>query len=246
MKKSIIMIMFSLIFILQFSSFLFADEEEVLPYLYSPSSQQSRDLKSENFFNVNLFTGASKYSYSLDVPLGVRNLVPHLNFIYNSQTNINNQPGFLGPRWSLTESYIERDLNYSFLDSSDDGFRLILEGFAYDLIYSSIDNKFHSEIENFLSIENKSEAPNINKNYWILKTKDGASYRFGFNNNSELTSNIYNYTVRWSLDLVNDTYNNSISYIYQEDPHINDSGTVYLDKIKYNNDKSRVIDLIYE
>jgi len=240
------MIMFSLIFILQFSSFLFADEEEVLPYLYSPSSQQSRDLKSENFFNVNLFTGASKYSYSLDVPLGVRNLVPHLNFIYNSQTNINNQPGFLGPRWSLTESYIERDLNYSFLDSSDDGFRLILEGFAYDLIYSSIDNKFHSEIENFLSIENKSEAPNINKNYWILKTKDGASYRFGFNNNSELTSNIYNYTVRWSLDLVNDTYNNSISYIYQEDPHINDSGTVYLDKIKYNNDKSRVIDLIYE
>ena len=97
-----------------------------------------------------------------------------------------------------------------------------------------------------MNIQNFSGANNTNDEYWTLKTKDGVIYRFGFNNDSELISNLNDYAVRWSLDLITDTYDNYIYYSYQENPYPNDTGTVYPYKIKYNNDKNRVIDFIFE
>jgi len=87
---------------------------------------------------------------------------------------------------------------------------------------------------------------NTNNQYFIVKNKDGIQYRLGYNNDSELISNLYNYTVRWSLDLVNNTHNNSIYYTYKENLYANDSGAVYLDKIEYNNDRKRRIEFNYE
>jgi len=216
---------------------------------YSPSKDGSvvtdtGNLAPDKSFAVSLFTGAVTYSYSINLPEGTKGLQPLLSISYNHQSTA--KPGMVGAAWSLTENYIQRNINYTRNDTSDDKFKLILNGQPYDLICDSSDEKYHTEMESYLYIQNVSGGDNTNDGYWIVKTKDGTTYRFGFNNDSELVSNQENHTVRWYLDLVNDTYDNKIYYSYKENPNSGDVGVTYLYKIEYNNDKSRIIEFILE
>ena len=223
-----------------------ADEEKPVPYYFlEPTIFKYNNLIISDT-GINLFTGSLGYSYSLELPHGTNNLQPNLNLIYNSQSTTSSAPGIIGAGWELSQNYIGRYVNYSFSDTSDDKFKLVLNGQVYNLIYVSGEGRWHTEIESYLNIRNLSGGNNTNGQYWIVKTTDGKTYRFGYQNYSELASNLYNYTTKWSLDLVNDTYNNNIYYNYSENPYPNDLGTVYLNKIEYNNDKRRSVEFIYE
>ena len=226
---------------------IFSEEDQpLLPYFYDPAVPRAGELKLADVFNVNLYTGAANSLYPISLPQGTNNLQPKLNLIYNSHTTTGYRPKSIGAGWDISQSYIQRDVNYTFADASDDKFELVLDEFFYDLTYVSNESRFHTEIESYFNIQNVSGGNNTNDKYWILKTRDGTQYRFGFNNDSELVSNLYDYTVRWSLDLINDTYGNSIYYTYKEDPNPNDVGTVYPHKIEYNNDRTRSIEFILE
>lgn len=194
-------------------------------------------------FQPDLFTGAASYAFPIGVPSGTNGLQPQLSIIYNSH-NAKRRNGEIGNGWSLSQSYILRDVDYTPADTSDDKFKLFLNGNMQDLVYSN--GRYHTKIESFLYINKVSGGNNQKKEYWILKTKDGTVYRFGYNPDSELVSNQNNYVTRWSLDLVTDTHGNNIFYSYKEDPNANDIGTVYPYKIEYNNDKTREIEFVLE
>ena len=201
--------------------------------------------KNPDFLGVNLFTGSIGYSYMLETPKGTNDLAPQLSLFYDSH-DIKTIPSFLGNGWSLSQDYIYRDTNYTFSDTSDDRMKLVFKGKLYDLIFNASEEIYHTKIESYFYIKNMDGGNNSLGNYGILKTKDGTTYRFGFNNDSELVSNLYGYATRWSLDLVNDTYGNSIFYTYNENPYPKDIGSVYPKKIEYNNDKQRKIEFVFE
>ncbi|PIN95424.1 hypothetical protein COU56_01595 [Candidatus Pacearchaeota archaeon CG10_big_fil_rev_8_21_14_0_10_31_9] len=236
----------SIIFILiVFLSCIVFAENKPLVYNLDPLVPQTGNLNFNGDVSVNLYSGATVFSYPLKIPLGTNNLQPMLSLKYNSYSTKNKQ-SIIGSGWSISESYIQRDTNFTFSNISDDEFKLTFNGATYNLIYSQDDNRFHTEIESFFYMKNQTGGDNEEGEYWILKTKGGTTYRFGFYNFSETMSNQYNYVWRWNLDLVNDTYGNKIFYNYSENPYLNDKGTVYIDKISYNNDKKREINFIYE
>ena len=195
-------------------------------------------LAFDGSFGISTLSGSAVYSYPINIPKGINGLQPQVMLFYNHQ-NTKQSPGLVGAGWGLSQNYIERDVNYSFSDSSNDKFNLILNGASYNLVYNSTEGKYHTRTESFLDIIKINGAPSSYGEYWVVKTKDGTNYRLGYNNDSELVSNLHSYVVRWSLDLVNDNYNNSIFYSYNENPYANDNGTVYPDKIEYNNEKER-------
>ncbi len=210
----------------------------------NPSPGNVGDLSFNKDFLVSLSTGATTYSYPIEVPKGTNGLTPLLLINYNSRGD--NKPGILGTSWTLTENYIQRTINYTRNNVDDDRFELKLNGVSFDLVYDSSNGRYHTEIESYLYIQNFSGGNNTKGQYWVVKTTDGTNYRFGYNNKSEQVSNQENYTVWWYLDLVNDTYNNKIYYYYEKNPYSSDNGTVYPDRIQYNNDKKRSIEFIYE
>ncbi len=214
-------------------------------YIEDATVPQQQKLDVKNNLIVNPFTGAAVYTHPITMPQGTNQLQPSLTLFYNSQA-MEQRPGILGTGWSLSENYIQRDTNYTIQNISDDEFILVLDGSSYDLVYSAVDKRFHTKIESFLNIQNVSGGNNEKGVYWRVRTTEGTSYQFGFYNFSELISNQGNYTWRWSLDLVNDTYNNSIFYNYSENPFSGDNGTVYLNSIEYNNDRSRKVNLYYQ
>ncbi len=199
----------------------------------------------QDIFKTSAFTGALTYSYRIEVPAGTNGLTPQMNIFYISQKT-SGLPSVLGTGWDLTQSYLERDINGTLYNTQDDSFKLVLEGNFYDLVYSSGDNRYHTKIESFLYIENKTGGNNSKSQYWIVREKNGNTYRFGFSNDSEAVSKGANYTWRWYADQINDTYGNSIFYSYREDPNPNDSNATYLANISYNNDRKRLINFTYE
>ena len=199
------------------------------------------DVYAEN----DLFTGALNYRYDISVPHGTNNLQPNVFLRYNSYSKLQN-PNSLASGWELSENYIQRDTNYTDDIISDDKFILFLDGEVHDLIYASSDGRYHTEIESFLNIQNESKGNNLKDKYWVIKNKDGINYRFGFSNDSNILSNLNNYSWRWYLDSIIDTHNNTIFYSYSNDPNENDNGAVYLNEISYNNDEKRKIQFLTE
>ena len=201
-------------------------------YLFGNSASEQGKISTSGLFQTDLFTGAATYLYQIKVLPGTNGLQPSINLIYNSH-NTNKRPSKLGAAWELDQVYIQRDVNYTPSDTSDDKFKLFFQGKEYELVYSN--GIYHTKIESFLYINKQG-------NDWIVKTKDGTEYEFSYKQNS----NQYNYIWRWYLEKVIDTHNNNIYYSYQENPFPNNMGAVYLDKIEYNNDKKRKIEFIYE
>ncbi len=222
-----------------------SDGTDIIYPDYNYNSFVSKNQNSNSEFNVGLNTGAAIYEYSFEIPSGINGLQPGLKISYNSQST-NSRPGIAGAAWTLSQSYIQRDAEYSFNDSSDDTFELILDGASYDLVYNKNEDAYHTQIESYLYIKKVSGGKNDKGEYWIIKSKEGLTYRFGYNKDSELVSNQHDYVVRWSLDLVTDTYDNNIYYTYKENPNSKDLGAVYPYLIEYNNDKKRKVEFIFK
>ncbi|MFC1800567.1 FG-GAP-like repeat-containing protein, partial [Nanoarchaeota archaeon] len=211
------------IVILTFTSIAFADDE-YKPYLHKATVPEHPEVRLFGKYSTSMFPGAASYSYPIEVPKGTNGLQPALALAYNSQS-VKQRPGMLGAGWSITPSYVYRDVNSTVLDVSDDKFILILEGTNYELVFNPGDNKWHTEVEYHYKVENDSGN-------WLLTKKNGNKYYF-------------NYTLgtsRWYLSHVKDTHNNNIFYSYTTQ----DTNAVYLNKIQYNNDKTREIVFAYD
>src|SRR3989344_9194348 len=210
-------------------------------YQYTGYAEQPMGSLNEDKFQTDLFTGAATYSYQIEVPPGINGLQPEIALSYNHH-NTNGIPGVLGAGWSLNLNSIYRDIKYTVSDTSDDIFKISFNGVNDELVYVPSENRYHTKHETYFYIEKKNGGNNEKGEYWIIKTKDGTTYRFGYNKDSELVSNQENYVSRWSLDSVTDAHGNEIKYVYKENILSDDKGAVYLNGINYNTNN---IEFIY-
>jgi hypothetical protein len=100
-------------------------------YINDPVSTET--LSQQGSLTTDLNTGAAIYTYPFKLPPGTNGLTPTLALIYNSH-NTNSYPELTGSAWSLTESYIQRDTEHTRSDTTDDTFKLILNGITHDLV----------------------------------------------------------------------------------------------------------------
>lgn len=177
-----------LILFLIFSSIVVWGDDQYKPYLHKAVVPEHPKLDLYGSYYTSLFPGAATYNYGIIIPKGTNGLNPSLSISYNSQAK---KASILGLGWSLSQKMIYRDTNGTFGNTSDDEFKLVLDGSQYDLVY--VNGAYHTKIESYLRIEKISD-------YWIVTSKDGTKYRFGYNSDSLLASNLYNYTVKWSLN----------------------------------------------
>ncbi|MDM8557034.1 toxin TcdB middle/N-terminal domain-containing protein, partial [Desulfococcaceae bacterium HSG7] len=198
-------------------------------------------------FQTDLFSGSFSYTFNIDVPPGTNGLAPEIAIGYNSHS-AKSRAGWTGMGWDIPHSYIQRDVEYTRKDTSDDTFDLYLNGSKHDLVYVAAEDRFHTRIESFLKIEKIAGAPNEREEYWLVTSKGGTQYRFGYNVDAEhivattdgnMDSN--KYVWRWSLDQATDTNGNQIYYSYTEIPA---NGEVYLAAIEYNSDRKRKVEFI--
>jgi hypothetical protein len=205
--------------------------------LSSLTATQSADLGfSKDAYLTSLFSGAAVYSYPIDVPKGIAGLQPKIDLTYNSQS-VGGTYGWLGDGWSLNDFYVLRDVNYTPNDISDDRFKLIFDGQSHNLIYSETDGFYHTEIETYMRIQRVNGGSNQKGEYWIVTTKDGTEYRFGYTGDSELLNSVpsRDYVSKWKLDQIKDLNGNLIAYNYDKNPMSGEVGTSYLKNISYNN-----------
>lgn len=231
-KKRIILFSFLL-----FSSVLFSALAEAilpLPYNFDPKTPLDKKFDAQGAFNIDLHSGAAIYTYEMRVPPGTNDLEPEMILHYNSHGALTT-PGLVGDGWQLSESYIQRDINGSATNTSDDIFTLFLNGVSYRLVYGPENNRYHTQVETFLHIQNLSTTNNEKGVFWFVRTKEGTSYRFGWNKDAELVGTEHTQVVRWYLDMVQDTHNNTLFYSYSENPFTNDKGATYPSNITYNN-----------
>ncbi len=214
------------------------------PFLHDPVSPEYKYMDA-NYGTTSLNMGSFTYDYPISVPAGTNGLSPHISVSYNSHS-ATDKYSIVGSGWTLSDDYVFRDINYTKSDTSDDEYKLSLNGQSYDLIPIN-DSIYVTKIESYLHIEKKTDGDNSNGDYWIVKAKDGTAYTFGYTNQSEHVSTYSNnFVYKWSLEQVNDIHDNSIYYYYNEDPFPGDSAAVYMDKIEYNNDRLRSIEFEYE
>ncbi len=218
-----------------------------LSYNYKTSLPEEKSFVPNNAFHTDLFTGAATYEYGLKVPPGTNELQPKVSVLYNSHA-ASSRPGVVGAGWTLTAlSYVAREVNGTLMYTGDDEFQLVLEGNVYKVVYIPAENRYHTNPESFLFINKLAGGNNQKGEHWIVRTKDGTTYRFGYNATAEsIASENTNMVWRWYLDLVSDTYGNNITYFYKKNPFPQDLNATYLDRIEYNNDKKRVVNFVYE
>lgn len=214
-----------------------ATDDSFKPYLHKASVPDAPEVRLFGQYSTNLFPGSAIYSYPVEVPKGVNGLQPNIVLSYNSQS-VKQRPGVLGAGWSLNQDLVYRDVNSTLDDTGDDKFILILDDNMYELVlYNGF---YHTEVDYWFRID-------FSDGYWVVTKQDGTRYRFGFNADSNLSSNTgRGYSVKWFLDQVEDTHGNRISYSYSQNPFGEDSGAVYLSSISYNNDSKRVVNFNYE
>ncbi|MBI2147409.1 VCBS repeat-containing protein [Candidatus Woesearchaeota archaeon] len=179
--------------------------------------------------STDLFTGSVTYQYPIEVPPGVNGLEPTVSLNYNHQQT-SSLPTPVGYAWDITRYYVSRSIEFTRQNTGDDTFILHFGGADYPLVYVASEGRYHTKTESFFNIQKKTGAPNNQSEYWEAKMKDGTSYRFGYNQDSELMSNLEPYAVQWHLDTVADTHGNKIVYSYTED-----NGTAYQNRIAYGN-----------
>jgi len=226
------------------TTLIHADEQPA--YIHFPTVPSAMELDVPQSVSPSLFTGAAVFSYPVEVPLGTNGLTPSISLNYNSQMTTD-RPTIVGTAWSMSESYIQRDTEYTRDTLSDDTFRLNMGGSSQKLVYDSSDGWYHSKTESYLKISKLTGGANAKGDYWLVQNSDGTKYRFGYVTSSEQVSNLNsNMVVRWYLDTITDIHGNNMTYTYSENPFGSDIGATYLDKIEYNNDKSREIKFAYE
>ena len=209
------------------------------------SSLTALDGPSFSFTNdaylTSLFTGAAVYVFPIYVPRGINGFQPRVTLTYNSQS-VGGQYGWLGDGWSLNEFYILRDVNFTPNDISNHRFRLIFNGQSHRLIYNPESGFYHTEIETYLRIQRLQGGTNQKGEYWLVTTRDGVQYRFGYTEDSELVNSVVgrNYVSKWKLDQIEDLNGNLIIYNYVQNPVAGERGTSYLSTIVYNNGFNKI------
>ncbi len=234
-----------LLFLLAFSLIPFPVAAIDPPGQPRPEFVAPPDFKQDDSFKTSLFTGAFTYNHQIKLPPGTNGLQPSVTLFYNHQKT-NSLPTVLGAGWEISLSYIERAFNHTLYNFSDDSFKLVLGGSEFELVFSNADNRFHTKIETFLSIENLTASSNEMGSYWRVRSKDGKTYVFGSQNSSEMVSHTGLFATRWYLDSITDAHNNSIFHNYSENPFPNDLGSTYPISIQFNNDRKRDVQFIYE
>src|SRR5918992_1483402 len=78
-------------------------------------------------FATDLFTGGAVYSYPITVPKGTNDLTPDVSLTYNSLGS-RDFATVVGTGWQLPMDYIERDVNFTPNNTSDDKFKLHFKG----------------------------------------------------------------------------------------------------------------------
>lgn len=215
-----------------------------------------------NSFESSLFSGYFGYNYKINLPPGINGLTPNVSLSYNSHAARNSNVGWAGAGWEVPLSYIQRNINGTVTNISDDTFDLIMDASRSNLVYTASDSLYHTKVESYLKVEKKTgmspactgetqvAASNTLGEYWTVTAKDGTEYRFGYHADSENLINnasvITPYVWRYSLDRIRDTNGNCIYFTYTENPTPNDQGAVYLSRIEYNSDKKRTIDFVLE
>ena len=133
--------------------------EEGDPYLNEPVVTAESPLGENNgFFQTSLFTGSASYIYEIDVPPGTNGLAPRVTLSYNSHS-ARGRAGEAGAGWTLDTSYIQRDVEYTPDDTSDDTFDLVLNGQSFELIYVSAEGRYHTKTESYLYIKYSVKNP---------------------------------------------------------------------------------------
>lgn len=197
--------------------------------------------------NVNLFAGDATHSVKIEVPPGTNSLQPDLSLEYHSASARSlGSSAFIsgnlfGSGWSMDFPYIYRDAKGTPDNTSDDVYKFVWKGISYDLVDQGNGN-YKTKVERYLNIKHQIGSTNNTRgDYWTVQTADGTTYRLGYNGNSEVSCSNRNFTLEWVVDLVTDMHNNNLYYTYTQNPTSNDIGTIYPQKIEYNNDKSRVV-----
>ncbi|WP_136525967.1 toxin TcdB middle/N-terminal domain-containing protein [Geomonas ferrireducens] len=205
---------------------------------------------TKSAFQTDLFSGSFGYNYNIEVPPGTNGLTPKLAIGYNSHS-AKGKAGWVGGGWDIPQSFIQRDIKHTRKDTGDDTFELYLDGAKHDLVATG-PNQYHTKVESYLKIV-WQEGSKFNQygGYWLVTSKDGTQYRFGYTADSEnmLSSTDASFTPYvscWRLDSISDSNGNDIYYTYSENPTPNDRGAAYLSKIEYNDDKKRSIEFILE
>ena len=238
--------MYFLLIFLFLSTPAFAATSSEFDYHYKFSAAAKPETRLQNIWGAwqtDLNSGAFGYSFDLETPPGTAGLKPKLQLTYNSQS-AQSKAGWTGAGWDLAIPYIQRDIEHTKTDASDDSFDLIMDG-KHDLVAQG-SGSYKTKIDTWMSIQAVSGGSNEKSTYWLVRSKDGTTYRFGYLKDSEqMQTNqdlrVATQVARWWLDTVTDTNGNTIHFSYSEI-----GGCTYPSAIEYNRDKQRRISFTLE
>jgi len=147
------------------------------PILSSSGLAAPLDTFKNQSFQADLFTGSAGAEIPIIVPPGAAGVAPKVTLRYNSgvvdDIEWNDQADWTGLGWYLdTGGFVVRDTKGT-TAISDDTFKLVFGGDTHDLI-SIGGSSYRTKDETFLQV-----TFNSGSDYWIVKTKDGTTHRFG-------------------------------------------------------------------
>ena len=201
------------------------------PFLHDPEVPEEGKLELRGLFKANLFVGAATHTYFIDVPKGTNGLQPIISLRYNSH-DTKGKPSNLGMGWSLTQDVIRRDTNFTRSNTSNDEFKLSLEGKEYDLVYVRNEGRFHTNPETFFYVSNKSGGRNEGGMYWEVVKKNGTVFRFGFDNMDINVTNGLGLGLGANIFITNNALAVNVSAL---DSQINSSADITLRGLSYSN-----------
>ncbi|MDY7080599.1 MAG: RHS repeat-associated core domain-containing protein [Chloroflexota bacterium] len=192
-------------------------------------------------FQVDLFTGAATWRIPIDAPTGRGGLSPNLALSYNSGIiaemygKLNPQVSWVGSGWNLGAGYIARAIvrDENQVPTAVPTYTLVLNGVSSDLVPVG-GNQYRTKDERFWRIERiTTGAQNRGDDYWLVTTRDGTQYRFGYADETADDDSILSawwmlvqhptsgvetlITVnwRWNLDQIEDTHGNQVRLEYE-------------------------------
>lgn len=179
-------------------------------------------------FQASQFTGAATYSFPIQVPAGAGGLQPSLALSYNSQVvdsaSGKTQASWVGMGWSLDTDYIQRSMNGTMTDLTDDIFSVSANGASGEILKDA-SGSYHTTNESFWRIQyNAGTGPGTD--YWIAWDKTGTQYFFGYDDGDRAHYPNLNpencpgghdgdpVTWRWSLSKIRHIYGLELIYNY--------------------------------
>lgn len=162
-------------------------------------------------------SGASTYSFGIDLPPGTNGVVPSIGAAYSSQQG----NGILGLGWGLTglsaitlanksiyyDRVVERTVPFNNGNT-----------FAYDgqrLLYNDVDQRYYTEQENFSKIEKVGAGNNA---FWFkVTTREGVVMEYGRSESSKGGAQNTQEQYVWLINKVTDRNGNYYTYEYDND-----------------------------